>query len=55
MSGVLAVKRHSGPEKATQLLNEAVELHFKGLKVNTLFLLPFYQIDDKYYFHQYVH
>ncbi|XP_063424970.1 tetratricopeptide repeat protein 21B-like [Mytilus trossulus] len=32
LSAVLAVKKSADPEKATQLLNESVELHFAGLK-----------------------
>nr|KAG5695130.1 hypothetical protein BaRGS_017229 [Batillaria attramentaria] len=32
LSGVLAIKRSKGPEKAIELLNEAIELHFAGLK-----------------------
>ncbi|KAK7092869.1 tetratricopeptide repeat protein 21B-like [Littorina saxatilis] len=32
LSGVLAMKKNKGPEKITELLNEAIELHFAGLK-----------------------
>lgn len=32
LSGVLAIKKSKGPEKAMELLNEAIELHFAGLK-----------------------
>ncbi|KAL3836422.1 hypothetical protein ACJMK2_021855 [Sinanodonta woodiana] len=32
LSALLATKRHQGPEKVIQLLNDAIENHFKGLK-----------------------
>ena len=32
LSAVLAMKQGKGPEVVTQLLNEAIELHFAGLK-----------------------
>lgn len=32
LSGLLAIKRRQGPEKAIELLNSAIEVHFQGLK-----------------------
>ena len=38
LSSVLALKKGKSPEKITELLNEAIELHFAGLKVGLLSL-----------------
>ena len=37
LSAVLAIKRNKGPEKALELLNSAIETHFKSLKVFKVF------------------
>ncbi|KAJ8306896.1 hypothetical protein KUTeg_014980 [Tegillarca granosa] len=42
LTAVLAIKRHQGPDKAIQLLNEAIEIHFanlKGLPLGTRYYL----------------
>ena len=36
LSSVLALKKGKGPEKIIELLNEAIELHFAGLKVGLM-------------------
>jgi hypothetical protein len=36
LNAALSIKKGEGPEKAYKLLNEAVEIHFSSLKVNSL-------------------
>ena len=38
LSAVLAIKRNKGPEKALELLNSAIETHFKSLKVGMILI-----------------
>ena len=39
LTGLLAVKKLQGPEKAMKFYDEAMETHFAGLKVITMYLL----------------
>ena len=53
LSAVLAIKRNKGPEKALELLNSSIDVHFKSLRVGIHFN-PFklsgiffpYQLDE---------
>ena len=40
LSAVLALKKGQGPEKVIEFLNEAIELHFAGIKVGTRHVYP---------------
>ena len=38
LSAVLAIKRNKGPEKALELLNSSIDVHFKSLRVGRHFI-----------------
>ena len=49
LSAVLAIKRNKGPEKALELLNSSIDVHFKSLRVGRQagwIPLPMYQLDE---------